>query len=986
MPNTPLQPGRRLHGFRVQRRTPLPAPDGVAIELCHERSGARVLHLCNDDPENLFSISFPTPPPDNTGVPHILEHSVLGGSKKYPARDPFFEMVKISLATFINAMTFWDRTVYPVASNVRQDLFNLAEVYFDAVFHPLLTEAIFRREGHHRLPAPATGALSVSGIVFNEMKGIFSNPEWRLEILAQRHLFPDSIYGRESGGDPEVIPDLTYGDFRRFYEEHYHPSQALFIFYGNIETPAYLAFLEERLAGYDARPRPSLPPRQPRWTKPRERIETYAVARNEPLTRRTYLLETWLAGDATRAEEAAELYILSLLLLGHEAAPLKRRLVDSGLGEDLIGAGADVVGMELVFRAGLKGSEAERAGPFADLVETVLREEAARPFSAESLAAAFQQAGYEYQEIVPGHPLRRLYNVLQSWSYGDDPLTYLRMRDVLRGLRERASADPMYFSRVIQTRLLENPHHLRLVLKPDPEHQAREDRQAAERLQQERARLTPPDLVRLAEEAARLQQESGTPNPPEVIQKLPQLRRSDLPNQPVSIPARMEVREGEIPLLRLEVPSNGVCYLELDVNVDGLNPGQWAYLPRYAEAFSKMGIKGQAYDVVARRKAACVGALGTRAWFQGRADDASTGVRRVRFILKTLDEHIEPALELLEDLLFSLDPSDEKRLHDIIIQARASARTDLIQAGSSTPLLHAGRGYSPEAYLRETTAGLPQLQQLETLGADFPQAASDLMARIEAIRGHLLVQGRWTAGFTGSDESLEAVRAALRRWSGRLARHPVGASRVDYPVWQSPVREGLAAPIQIAHCALVMPAPPYAVEDEPLLGLGAHLLTFDYVLPEVRLKGNAYGAGCQQDPLMKTLAFSSFRDPHVVRTFEVFEGALDFAKKAPWSQADLDRAIIGKARDELKPIRPADALPIALDRQLIGLTTERRTERYRRRLAAQPDDVRRALLRVLEAGRSTAVGCALAGREKLEEAARQRPDWRLQIEDIQTGA
>lgn len=975
-----LTPGSSFRGFTATRRSPLAPPLGTAVELRHGASGARVLHLVNDDPENLFCVAFPTPPADDTGLPHILEHSVLGGSKKYPVRDPFFELVKISMATFINAMTFWDRTVYPVASNVKQDLFNLADVYFDAVFHPLLSENIFKREGHHLAPDGA-GGLTVSGIVYNEMKGVYSNPEWAMEMIALRSLLPDTIYGRESGGDPRAIPDLTFEQFRNFHSTWYHPARGLFVCYGDIPTEDYLAFLAERLAGYSARDAAPAPDRQPRWPAPRAAEETYAIGHDEPASGRTYFRLDWLAGDAAGARDTAALYLLSLLLFGHEAAPLKKALVDSKLGEDVISCGAEPAGLEMTFRVGLKGSEPDRAAAFEKRVLDTLRGLAEKPFAPEAVDAAFHQAGYEYQEIQSGYPLHVLFRVLQSWTYSDEPLRFLAMRDTLAALRAEAAADPMFFSRLIRERLLDNPHRLQLALRPDRGHQARLDAEFAERMKTVRAGLDDAAMQRVAREAEELDRESGTPNPPEALALLPQLRLQDLPGTPAEIPSRLERVGPGLPLLVNDVPSNGVAYLHLDFNLDGLPAELWPYVSRFTDAFTKLGAAGMGYEDVARRQAARFGGVRAWPWFQTRADDPAAHLARLRVEIKTLDDRIEPALELLGQLLFGLDPKDFTRLRDIVIQARTWERTEKIQGGTTTPLLHAGRGFSLSGHRREMCEGLPQLFLLEELVGGFEQRAGGLAGNLQAVRDFLLQPRRLAASFTGPDRSRDAVISALASWGSKMGDEPVPPADSGFPAFTGPVIEGLAAPLQVAHGALVMPAPHASHPDEPLLALAAHLVSFDYILPEIRFKGNAYGAGCRYDPFLGTLALTSYRDPHVVRTLDVFGKTADFVRQVPWSRADLDRAVIGKARDDLKPIRPGEATGVSLHRWLAGVTPERRAERYRRRLRATPGEVRRAMLEALEAGRPRQAICVLASRGKLEEANRQRPS-PMSIEDV----
>ncbi len=402
-PETPLTVGQIVDGFVVRSITPLPNLRATAYRLDHVITGAKLLHVHGPDSENLFSITFATPPADDTGLPHILEHAVLGGSTRFPVKEPFFEMVKMSMATFINAMTADAFTVYPVASNVRKDFFNLAEVYCDAVFHPLLTQATFAREGHHlalaRNDDPASD-LQIKGIVYNEMKGVYSNPESVVWRTSTKQLFPDTPMGLDSGGDPDQIPELTYEDFIQFHKKRYHPSNAMIFIYGDIPTTDHLAFLRDRLGGFIRQDAEAPLPRQTPWTQPRTETRPYSIAPDEPTQAKTYLTLAWALGDATDPADATAWGVLDRLLLGNEARlPLKKALVDSKLGADSFSGGTGDVGHEALFHVGLKGSETARVEPFVELVLHTLDDLADQDFSREQVDAAFQQLAYHHLEI-----------------------------------------------------------------------------------------------------------------------------------------------------------------------------------------------------------------------------------------------------------------------------------------------------------------------------------------------------------------------------------------------------------------------------------------------------------------------------------------------------------------------------------------------------------------------------------------------------------
>ena len=978
-----LEVGQKLESFEVKAITDLKQQQMVAYQLEHLKTGAKLLHLYSEDAENLFSISFPTPPPNSTGVPHILEHSVLAGSEKYPVREPFFEMLKMSPATFINAMTGPDCTYYPVSSKVKQDLFNLAEVYFDAVFHPLLTENTFKREGHHLAPADPenpTGELKFTGVVYNEMSGAFSDPEQRLDSIANQSLFPDNIYGLEYGGDPKNIPELTYQDFRDFHANYYHPSNAYFVFYGNISTPEYLNFLAQKLEAFERRePNININP-QSQWSEPHFKEDSYPISAADETKEKTYIMMKWLVGDSTNSEEWVALDILSRILLGNEAAPLKKAIVESQIGQDLLRSGVDSVGKEATFHVGIQGSEPDRGEAFSQLVINTLETLAEGEIEPSIVEAAFQQATYQHQEIARMYPLRMLFRVMQTWIYGNDPLTLLHIGDRLAECKQRYAENPNYFNDLIREKLLNNPHRLTLVLKPDQEWQSTYDQAVVAQVEQVRSQLTPEQLEHIATEAEELELESGTPNAPEEVAKLPQLQVSDLPEKPEHIPTDVEQLDGEVTLLRNHVLANGVNYLQLDLSLRGLPEDLWLYVSTYIDALRKLGAGEMNYEQVAHGIASYTGGINFQCQLRTYAQDAYRPVYGLRVTMKTLDEQIEPALELLRNMIFAVNPRDTARLREVMIQSHAQCSSDLIYNGIYTAMLRASAGMTPEGKISEIINGLPQLELLNKVCDRFDEHGANLMAKIETIRDFIANQPL-TASFTGSDSAYEVVQKTLSEW-GRQQQQQEGdifGSRFE-PIYN--IREGLAGPVQVAYCVQTMPAPHFSHERSPLLRLGAHLLGLGYLFSEIRLKGNAYGAGCSYSSLGKTVALYSYRDPHVSRTLDVFAGLIDYLKDVDWTQTDVDRAIIATTQDDSPVLRPETATSLALERYLTAQSAELREERYERSLKATVADVKQTLLDVFTAGMERNNVCVMSSREKLEEANRHMEANSLEISDI----
>jgi Zn-dependent M16 (insulinase) family peptidase len=987
-PANSLQPGQVTEGFRVTRVTPLPDLRATAIECVHERTGARLLHVyAPTDTENCFAVTFPTPPPDDTGLPHIMEHAVLGGSRKFPVREPFFEMVKCSMATFINAMTYQAFTVYPIATNVKKDFFNLVEVYLDAVFHPELKEDTFRREGHHFTLADnndLNSPLQVTGIVFNEMKGAYSSPESLMYELAGRGLFPDTPLGRDSGGDPQHIPNLTYEQFRQFHADRYHPGQGLFYLYGDIPTGDQLRFLAPVLNEFSP-PSSCIPPhsslpRQPRWTAPRRVERDYPIGTGEDAASRSFFTLNWIVGDAFDPATVTAWEVLSRLLLGNEAAPLKKAIVDSKLGANVFFAGTWASGHEQEFHVGLKGTETDRAEAFQKLVLDTLTTLAGQPFTRDQVAAAFQQLAYDVLEVKTLFPMHLLEAVNTSWAHGGDPLTFLRMREHLDACRQRWERDPGLFHRLIRENLLENPHRLLVVLRPDREVQVQADAATATKLAAQRAQLTADQIAGIAKAAAALEAAQGVPNSPDALAKLPQLRVADLPAQPRHIPTTVS-RAGAFTVLRNDVFANSVNYFEFDCDLAGLPVELYPWLPRFTETFNQLGAAGQPFTTIAERRAGCTGGLwcGSGAWLP-----ATGGVplRRVRFGLKTLDGQAAAALQLLGDLLFGADPRDRDRLRDVLTQTRAELRTALINDGLNTARRHAARGLSPVTALEQFAVSPAALREMEDLTGRFDQRAAEVMERVLQVRDGLLQPHRWTVSFTGSDKVFDQLGQRLNEWSARMRpAKPADALPVFTP-FAEPPREGLAGPMQVAHCARAFPAPVLAAADSPLFALGLYLASFDYFLPEIRFKGNAYGAGIRYDDTQGIAYMFSFRDPHIVETLAVFDGLTDWVARQQWTQTDIDRAIIGSAKDAEKPIRPGEATGLALSRQVRGFTGALREQRYQATLAATPKSVKETLQRILAGNLSRAAVCVVSSREKLAAANATLGDRALSVTDI----
>ena len=967
--------GQIISGFAVTRVASVPAVRCVAREAYHQLTGARLLHLAADDAENLFAIAFRTPPPNDSGLPHILEHSVLGGSRKFPVKDPFVEMLKASMATFINAMTYPDRTVYPVASNVRKDFFNLVDVYCDAVFHPNITAATLKQEGHHLEfsdPEDMATPLTVRGIVYNEMKGAYSDLDSLIERESERLLFPDTPYGFDSGGDPERIPDLRYDEFVEFYRGFYHPSNARILLYGDIPFEEHLAFLDERLRACDGgAPADSRLPRQPRWPDAHTVEVPYPVESDDDCRAKTAVVLNWLVGDAADAAGDLAMEVVDRLLLGNAAAPLRKALVDSQLGEDLTSSGYGSGSLETTFHVGLKGTEPERRQHIVELVLDTLREVVRNGFPRRSVDAAFQQLQYGHREIRSAHPLHVMEWVFSSWNFDLDPLTYLRAGECLDKLYAEYLEDPSLFDGIIKERLIENPHRATITFKPDPGLQARRDTTFAEEMAHRKEMLSRADLEGILAETAELRAAQGTPNSPAALASLPQLRLSDLPRVPRAIPAQAFELKHTIPLIRSDVFANGVNYLLVAFDLDGLPRELWEYVPVLASVFSKLGAAGRSYAEMAERIAGSTGGLGAAT---SACADALDPTRTLSFFtasFKALDRTFPEALSLLRDLLMALDLSDTDRLRDVLIQRKVRLHSGIIPDGHRFAASHGARTVSTLAALGEIWGGLPQVRLADRLATDFSGQIDGLRVKLEDIRRFMLSRSRVRASFTGSDQLFEPTRLWLEQLGDDAAAGPAsvrGPASFAAEAAPEPLREGLVTVADVAYCACCMPAPHASHPQAPLLQVFSRLLGYGYMWEEIRVKGGAYGGLSAYDAGAQIFELMSYRDPAVARTLEVYEKVLEHVRAAKWSKRDVERAVIGCAKADERPIRPAAATSAALWRHLGRLTEDLRMDRRAALLRATPKAVKEAGLQLLGDGLAKSNVCVLGGREDLQRA------------------
>lgn len=970
-PALPFRGGEIFHGFRIVRVEEIPEIRVTACEAEHLKTGAKVLHLYCDDRENLFSVGFRTPSRDSTGAAHILEHTVLAGSEKYPVKDAFNELSRASLQTFINAFTYPDKTVYPVASQVRADFFNLARVYTDLVLRPRILRETFMQEGHHLAfenPAETQSPLTVSGIVFNEMRGAYSSPDTLMYKALQEGLYPDTPYAFDSGGDPDVIPSLTYEQLRDFHRLYYAPANARFFLYGDIPAEDHLVFLEEMLAGFERVRVDSSVRNQKRWTAPRRSRRLFPIGRDEKQEGKAALNMGWLMMENTDEEEAILLQVAAHALIGTAAGPLRKALIDSGLGEDL----SPVSGLEhdlkqIAFAVGLRGTDPDRADRFEDLVMETLRKLAEEGFDRDLIEAALHQVEFHGKEIVRGtlpYSISLMSRVYHTWLYDGDPLSGLRFNRIIEGIRRRWEGEPDLFQRFLRRWFLENPHRLLSIMEPSATYQESQVQAFRERMAARKAGLSQETLEEIRRDAEALQRMQMEPDSPETLATLPKLNLSDIPRDIDRIPVETTAVYG-IPVLRHEIFTNGIAYLDLAFDISGVPPDLLPYLPLSGRLSTGMGAAGFTYEETAKRIALKTGGVSCTLAAGLTADGRETW-RKMIFRVRALHRHIPEALEILFDLLTEGDLSDTSRMRDLLFEMRNRMNAAVIPSGHIFAQRSAAAAHTLSAYLDELWHGRSQLQVLAAAADTFADGRGDLVGKVETLRERILRQGGLTVNLTADVEGLRVLEENL---ASMLRRFREGSPAVTpAPVAPPPLSAGITVPAQVCYVAKVLGAPAYSDPLSPALYVLSRELSKGDLYRRIRVQGGAYGGMSQYDPMNGFFSFLSYRDPHLVETLRVYDEVIESRARHRVDGEDLERAIIGSIGAMDRPMDPAGKGFVSMIRHFAGISDEGRLQFREGVFAVTADSLLEAARRYLLPALETASIAVYGSDERLRKA------------------
>ncbi|MDR2943199.1 MAG: insulinase family protein [Treponema sp.] len=972
---TNLKKGQTLDsGFVILDIVDMEELQAAGIWAKHEKSGAEVFHVLNDDSENLFSFAFKTYPQDNTGAPHILEHSVLCGSEHYPLKDAFIVLAQGSLQTFLNAMTFPDKTVYPASSTNEHDYFNLMSVYGDAVFRPLLPEWTFMQEGHRY--EYQNGKLSITGVVYNEMKGAYSSLDSYASNWSVIAILPGTPYAFDSGGDPQEIPLLTWEGLLEFHRSRYSPANCKVFLAGNIPTEKQLSFLNDQFfSKIEGGKECEQVNKTARWKEPKK----IAVPCPADGSAKATIFLSWLCSDVTDVDESIALAALTEILLGHDGSPLTRKLIESGFGEDITPvSGFEGEIRETLFVAGLKGvsGDIQQMGQkIEELIMNELNRLVTEGIPPEETSAAVLSMEFSQREIRrSGGPFSLVWmrRSLRSWLHGCKPWESLLLLPSMTKMKENLANDSRYFEKLIKKYFLDNPHRALVILEPKKDFLHQQEEKLSKHLADTEKNMSKTERQKIIEKAKELEKIQSEADTPQALSAIPHLSRNDLTAESDIIHRRHEDLRG-IPALCHDLYTNGITYTDLAFPVDILPDEDYLWLPFFSRAIVSMGLPGMDYGEVSSLLARTAGGfnavLHTGSAVAGTDKLLKTasglfdlaGRNWLIFRLKCLDEKIAPSLDIVLRLICEADFSDHDRITDLVLEMKTELGSSLAPMGHQYASIKAGRGNSLCKRTEETWNGLSQIEFVHRLAEyDAVTVANKLKYLQEKISGSGLI-----ANLTG-----RALQTAGAEVSQRFSRFGAPAPRASCaPAVCVAATEVFASPsLQIGFAARTANAAVFDTTGQIAEMVLSHQLSTGALWEDIRMKGGAYGAFASSDSLENCFSTATYRDPNPLRSLDIISAILKNSAHGNCSEDALVKSIIGCYAKETRPRTSAENGLVDFYRFLYGIDDSYRKRKMERLVSISTADIASAFS---ELGSRPATGSVIiAGTKAAEQAAK----------------
>ena len=936
--------------------------------LRHKKSGARIAILSNNDDNKVFYIGFRTPPEDETGVPHIIEHTTLCGSKKFPVKDPFIELAKGSLNTFLNAMTYPDKTVYPVASCNDQDFKNLMDVYLDAVFNPNITkyEEIFKQEGWHYELTGKDDELKINGVVYNEMKGAYSSPDEVLSSQIYRSLFPDNTYSKDSGGNPEYIPKLTYEAYLDFYHKYYHPSNSYIYLYGDMDVVERLEWLDkEYLSLYDYKKVNSEINKQPAFDEIKNVEAQYSITMDDSQENKTYLSYNRVVGDTLDEMLYQAFDVLDYALVSSPGAPVKQALIDAGIGDDVYGS-YDAGILQPVFSFVAKNANASQADEFESIIENTLKEVVKTGINKEALLAGINSSEFKFREADFGQfPKGLLFglNCLDSWLFDDmKPFIHLECLGTFAKLRKAVDTD--YFEKLIQEYLLDNTHGSSVTVKPKRGLGNEREEALAKELSDYKASLSDEEIKKLIEDTEHLKKYQEEPSSDEDLRKLPMLTRADMKKNAMPF-SNIEDELLDVKVVRHDIESNGIDYISFLFDAGDFAQSELGYLGFFTNALGLVSTERYSYTDLANATNIYTGGISTGTASHPDIKDRNNFVFKFEVKLKVLEKNLDKALELMEQMLLTSDFTDTKRLGELVAQIKARIQANLSSSGHLVAAMRSMSSFSRYALYQDELKGVAFYRSICCIEKELSESPKSVSDKLAAIAKKLFARNRMLISFTGNNEAYGNAKPSLEKVIAGFDKMSVVGNQAE--VHFNTAKEAFIDASQIQYVAKTGDFICEGYEYTGALRLLRIILSYDYLWINVRVKGGAYG--CMNTFLRSGESyFVSYRDPNLSDTLDVYDRIPEYIKSFSPDERDMTKYIIGTFSALDTPMNPEAKGSRSLSAYLEGITYEQIQKERNEILNAQPEDIRR-LADLVEAVLKKDSICVIGNENMIKESA-----------------
>lgn len=962
-----MQINEMIHGFQLLKKRTIPEVDSTAYEFVHEKSGARLLFLHNSDDNKVFSISFRTLPHDDTGVAHIVEHSVLCGSRKFPLKEPFVELVKGSLNTFLNAMTFPDKTMYPVASRNDKDFQNLMDVYLDAVFYPQMYQKkeVLQQEGWHYEIEQPDDPLVYSGVVYNEMKGATSSPEDLLETEIFKALYPDTPYHFESGGNPERIPDLTQEKFIDFHKKNYHPANSYIYLYGEMNIEEKLAFLnDEYLSHFSRIPIEPTNIKQLTFDGLRRVKKEYPIGAEEDSSSRTYLAWSLIVCDAADRLTRSAMAILAHALFTTDAAPLRQAILDAGIGKDIT-ASLETQICQPCLSVEVTNAEAEDAERFYQIMQDKLKVLVEEGIDKNLLEASLNLIEFKVREADFGStPKGLIYNmsVLTNWLYDGEPTDILFYEDDLKILREGIANG--YFDQLAQRILINNPHQVLLTMVPSQTMAAQREAAVAQQLAEKKAAMTSKEIENVIRMTARLKELQQTPDRDEDLEKIPLLNLSDINPEAEKLPLIEREIEGH-KVLFSDIPTHGIAYLTLYFDGRVLTPEDQLYAYFLCDILGAVDSKYHSYAALTNRKNLHTGGISYDLTSVASLEDPQQWSVKAVVRARTLVRKLPELFSLLREILLESSFDDSKRLLELIDQCIAGCERQLMNAPQRVMASRLTSYLLPHAWFDDQSS-LAYYRFLRDLRQQFTERFSELRERLRQVQTMMYRQQGLILAVTASEADYKAVMSQFAPFAASLSTEEYPA--VAYKISERVKNEGLTNSGRVQYVGKAADFRGLGYSFNGAMRVLETIMRYGYLWNRIRVQGGAYGAALQFS-WEGVMLFSSYRDPNLVETLAIYDNIADYLSKFEASEREMKKYIIGTISGMDMPLTPQMKGRLAASFYLRGLTYEMRQKLRQEVLHTTVEDIR-ALAALVDAGMKQDVFCVVGNDGKLKEKAK----------------